>query len=86
MFALMAFVQSAVWLSQIADEVVALFQAIGNIFSVADDLLGATVLAWGETVPDLMAMIAVARAGACPQGLGYMECGMDILGDARFRV
>ena len=63
-FAVIAFLQSAVWLSQIADEVVALFQAIGTIFSVADDLLGATVLAWGETVPDLMAMIAVARVGA----------------------
>ena len=68
-FAVIAFVQSAVWLSQIADEVVALFQAIGNIFSVADDLLGATVLAWGETVPDLMAMVAVARAGAPPHGV-----------------
>ena len=41
-----------------------LLQAIGNIFSVGEDLLGATVLAWGETFPDLMAMIAVARAGA----------------------
>ena len=41
----------------------ALSQGIGNIFSVDEDLLGATVLAWGETFPDLMAMIAVARAG-----------------------
>ncbi len=38
-------------------------QGIGNIFSIDEDLLGATVLAWGETFPDLMAMIAVARAG-----------------------
>ena len=40
-----------------------MIQGIGNIFSVDEDLLGATVLAWGETFPDLMAMIAVARAG-----------------------
>ena len=43
----------------------ALSQGIGNVFSVDEDLLGATVLAWGETFPDLMAMIAVARAGQC---------------------
>lgn len=73
-FAVIAFVQSVVWLSQIADEVVALFQAIGNIFSVADDLLGATVLAWGETVPDVMAMIAVSRAGVPPQTLADCRC------------
>jgi solute carrier family 24 (sodium/potassium/calcium exchanger), member 6 len=60
----LAFIQSAVWLSLIADEVVALISDAGDMLGISEDLLGATVLAWGETVPDVLAMAAVARAGA----------------------
>ena len=46
----------------------------GAILGIEEDLLGATVLAWGETLPDLVAMLAVARAGmsrhAGPADLG----------------
>ncbi len=37
----------------------------GAMLGLEEELLGATVLAWGETLPDLVAMLAVARAGAC---------------------
>lgn len=63
MFAVVAFAQSAVWLAEVADEVVAVLGASGAVLAIDEDLLGATVLAWGETLPDLFAMLAVARAG-----------------------
>lgn len=63
LFAVLAIAQSVLWMALLADEVVALFQTLGRIFSVPQDLLGATILAWGETLPDLIATLAVARAG-----------------------
>jgi Ca2+/Na+ antiporter len=44
-------------------QVVAVLNGAGAILGIEEDLLGATVLAWGETLPDLVAMLAVARAG-----------------------
>ena len=38
-------------------------QAIGRIVDVSQDLLGATVLAWGEAVPELVATLSLARSG-----------------------
>lgn len=45
-------------------QVVAVLNGVGAILAIEEDVLGATVLAWGETLPDLVAMLAVARAGA----------------------
>lgn len=38
-------------------------QAIGRICDISQDLLGATVLAWGEAVPELAATLSLARQG-----------------------
>lgn len=38
-------------------------QAIGRIVDVSQDMLGATVLAWGEAVPELVATLSLARSG-----------------------
>lgn len=38
-------------------------QAIGRICDISQDLLGATVLAWGEAVPELVATLSLARQG-----------------------
>jgi sodium/potassium/calcium exchanger 6 len=62
-FALLAFVQCILWLNATAEEVVSIFEAIGRIWNVRRDTLGATVLAWGETVPDLVAVVSLAKAG-----------------------
>jgi sodium/potassium/calcium exchanger 6 len=63
LLALLAFLQCIVWLNAAADELVALFEAVGGIWSVRRDVLGATVLTWGETVPDLVAVVSLARSG-----------------------
>lgn len=38
-------------------------QSIGRICDISQDLLGATVLAWGEAVPELVATMSLARQG-----------------------
>lgn len=63
LLALLAFLQSIVWLNSTADEVVSLFESMGRIWNIRRDILGATVLAWGETVPDLVAVVTLAKTG-----------------------
>lgn len=63
LFAVLGFMQSILWLNATAEEVVSIFEAIGRIWNVRRDTLGATVLAWGETVPDLVAVVSLSKAG-----------------------
>lgn len=58
-----AFLMSMVWMELLAAEVAALFEALGLWAGVGEDLLGATLLAWGESFPDLMSSVALARNG-----------------------
>lgn len=46
----------------------ALLQAVGRAVSLPEDLLGATVLAWGQGIPDLVAAVSVAQSGAWAGG------------------
>jgi len=62
-FALLAFLQCILWLNATAEEVVSIFEAIGRIGNVRRDTLGATVLTWGETIPDLVAVLSLSKAG-----------------------
>ncbi|KAI7842959.1 hypothetical protein COHA_003464 [Chlorella ohadii] len=63
------------WMSLAADELVALFQAIGRICDISQDLLGATVLAWGEAVPELAATLSLARQGQGTMALAAIYGG-----------
>lgn len=55
---------SVAWLLAVAQEAVALFQAIGRAAGVSEVLLGATVMAWGQGIPDAVAALSAASAGA----------------------
>lgn len=59
----MAFVQSICWLNIAASSMVAVCVVFGVIFGVKPALLGATVLAYGNSVPDLINNLALARDG-----------------------
>jgi sodium/potassium/calcium exchanger 6 len=59
----LAFVQSVTWMDATAGELVALLAAVGKVSGVSETLLGATVLAWGNSVGDLVANSTVAREG-----------------------
>ncbi|KDP23536.1 hypothetical protein JCGZ_23369 [Jatropha curcas] len=60
---LVAFVMSVFWISAIAGELLNCLAALGMLLEVPPSLLGLTVLAWGNSVGDLVADVAVARAG-----------------------
>ncbi|OMO99126.1 Sodium/calcium exchanger membrane region [Corchorus olitorius] len=58
-----AFVMSVFWISTIAGELLNCLSALGSILKLPPALLGLTVLAWGNSVGDLVADVAVAKAG-----------------------
>lgn len=62
-FAVLAFILSSMWLNAAATSLVGLCVVLGHIFGLRPALLGATVLAWGNAVPDLVNNVAMARDG-----------------------
>ncbi|XP_074311545.1 cation/calcium exchanger 5 [Silene latifolia] len=60
---LVAFVMSVFWISNVAGELLNCLATLGTLLNLPPALLGLTVLAWGNSVGDLVADVAVARAG-----------------------
>eukprot|EP00250_Pteridium_aquilinum_P027880 c3603_g1_i1 orf=200-2344(-) len=58
-----AFVMSVFWISFIAGELLGCLATLGKLLKLPPALLGLTVLAWGNSIGDLVADVAVARAG-----------------------
>ncbi|XP_013618810.1 PREDICTED: cation/calcium exchanger 1-like [Brassica oleracea var. oleracea] len=57
------FTMSVTWTYIIAQELVSLLISLGNIFGISPSVLGLTVLAWGNSVGDLIANVTVAVHG-----------------------
>ncbi|XP_076943320.1 cation/calcium exchanger 5-like [Bidens hawaiensis] len=60
---LIGFIMSVFWISTMAGELLNCLAALGSLLDVPPSLLGLTVLAWGNSVGDLVADVAVAKAG-----------------------
>ncbi|GMH69973.1 hypothetical protein TrST_g14141 [Triparma strigata] len=58
-----AFLMSVVWLDLVANEVVSILETFGMLANISTSILGLTVLAWGNSVGDLVADTATAKAG-----------------------
>lgn len=50
---------------QVASELVGLLRFFGVLAHVSSLVLGLTVLAWGNSIPDLITDVAMARTGYC---------------------
>ncbi|XP_063995637.1 mitochondrial sodium/calcium exchanger protein-like [Diachasmimorpha longicaudata] len=71
-FAFLGFLSAMLVVYVIANEVMAVLQCIGFASGISDAMLGITLLAWGNSVGDLIANVAVARRGF-PR-MGYSAC------------
>jgi Ca2+/Na+ antiporter len=60
---LLAFISAIAWLSFISDEIVGLLGSLGLMFNISSSLLGLTVLALGNSLPDLIAGMSLAAKG-----------------------
>ncbi|THU50902.1 hypothetical protein C4D60_Mb06t25250 [Musa balbisiana] len=54
------FLMSVTWTYIIAQELVSLLVSLGTVMEISSSILGLTVLAWGNSVGDLIASLAVA--------------------------
>lgn len=63
-FTVYAFFVAILWIYVAASELVGLLQSLGIAFSIPSVILGATVLAWGNSVSDLVSNIMMASHGA----------------------
>jgi sodium/potassium/calcium exchanger 6 len=61
--ALYGFVIGATWIDLIADHLVGLLDFIGILLKIPGPIIGLTILAWGNSVADLSANVAMARKG-----------------------
>ncbi|KAK0085627.1 hypothetical protein PV325_004748 [Microctonus aethiopoides] len=71
-FAFLGFLTSMLMVWLIAKEVMSVLQCIGFASGISDPMLGITLLAWGNSISDLISNVAVARQGY-PR-MGYSAC------------
>lgn len=71
-FTLYAFVGSICIISTLANELVAVLKTIGILSNLSPSFLGLSVMAWGNSVGDLIANIALARRGL--QHMAFAAC------------
>eukprot|EP01094_Clydonella_sp_ATCC50884_P021256 TRINITY_DN4643_c0_g1_i3.p1 TRINITY_DN4643_c0_g1~~TRINITY_DN4643_c0_g1_i3.p1 ORF type:complete len:676 (+),score=186.68 TRINITY_DN4643_c0_g1_i3:204-2030(+) len=62
-FVVFSFVMSSVWMYLLANELMCVLRALGRILSVNNQVLGLSVVAWSNSLVDLVANIMITRQG-----------------------
>merc|ERR1711933_409577 len=65
----MAFLSAVSWIEVVANELVNLLTTLGVISTIDLALLGLTVLAWGNSIGDMIADVSVSRKGYAKMGI-----------------
>ena len=68
------FVVSALWIGLIAEEIVGIIHVFGVVGRIKPAVLGVTVLAWGNSLTDLMANIAIAMTAEGGVSMAMTAC------------
>ncbi|CAB3983642.1 Sodium potassium calcium exchanger 6, mitochondrial [Paramuricea clavata] len=63
LFSFMGFITSVIWIYSTANEIVNLLRVFGVVFKLSNEILGVTLLAWGNSIADFIANLAVAKQG-----------------------
>jgi len=69
-FAYFGFVMSILWIYLLATEIISLLKTVGIIFSMTDTAIGLGILAWGNSLGDIVANISLAEAGYPRMAIG----------------
>eukprot|EP01114_Cavostelium_apophysatum_P013768 TRINITY_DN3410_c0_g1_i1.p1 TRINITY_DN3410_c0_g1~~TRINITY_DN3410_c0_g1_i1.p1 ORF type:complete len:605 (+),score=81.39 TRINITY_DN3410_c0_g1_i1:105-1919(+) len=62
-FSITGFLMGICWLYVIATEIVCVLRTIGRIARISEQILGLTVVAWGNSVVDLVTNVIIAKQG-----------------------
>eukprot|EP00158_Paraphelidium_tribonemae_P009201 Partr_v1_DN28799_c0_g1_i1_m63380 putative calcium exchanger len=63
LFCFYGFVMGLFWIYLVANEVVGVLRALGTILSISPAIMGVTVLAFGNSISDLISNVTMARMG-----------------------
>lgn len=69
-FAYFGFMMSVLWIYTLASEIISLLKTIGIMFSMSDTAIGLGVLAWGNSLGDIVANLSLAEAGYPRMAIG----------------
>lgn len=70
LFAYLGFIMSILWVYMLVTEILGLLKTIGIIFSMTDAAIGLAFLAWGNSLGDIVANLALAEAGYPRMAIG----------------
>ena len=76
---LIGFASSVLWISAVAQELVSLLNAIGLMLHISPVILGLTILAWGNSLGDMVSDISLARQGYPQMSMGGVYACTDII-------
>lgn len=74
MIAVYGFAMAAMWIDAVAGEIVGMIHVFGMIGHIKPSILGLTILAWGNSLTDLMANISMAMRSAGGASMAMTAC------------